>query len=178
VATLLAYLHEPAAFVAVADLERALTRRKKGELVELVLRAVALYPDLARLLDLGTTPDASADAITATLAARDGDFWERVERGAALAESLLAQGRLTAARRGFYALLSAGFAAIEDQQAESPTAFAQLERLAAGYTAAVARDPARDRQSAAIEQELTELESDPIAERAELSFDAVWEQLQ
>src|SRR5438445_9961767 len=63
VATLLAYLHEPEAFVAVADIERVLKRRKKAELVDLLLRAIALYPELPRLLDLGATPEADADAI-------------------------------------------------------------------------------------------------------------------
>jgi uncharacterized Zn finger protein len=59
-ALLLTWLHEPDAFLEVEDLETALDRRSKAELVALIRRMVARYPDLETLLELPIVGEAEA----------------------------------------------------------------------------------------------------------------------
>lgn len=59
-ALLLTWLHEPDAFLEVEDLETALNRRSKAELVALIRRMVARYPDLETLLELPVVGEAEA----------------------------------------------------------------------------------------------------------------------
>ncbi|MDY7076215.1 MAG: SWIM zinc finger family protein, partial [Chloroflexota bacterium] len=68
VALLLTWLHEPDSFTAVDDLETALDRRSKGELVVLIRRMLARYPDLETLLELpivgeGSPPPVDVEVI-------------------------------------------------------------------------------------------------------------------
>jgi uncharacterized Zn finger protein len=51
-ALLLTWLHQPDAFLEVEDLEAALNRRSKAELVALIRRMVARFPDLETMLEL------------------------------------------------------------------------------------------------------------------------------
>jgi uncharacterized Zn finger protein len=52
VALLLTWLHEPDAFTTVEDVETALERRSKAELVVIVRRMLDRYPDLEQVLEL------------------------------------------------------------------------------------------------------------------------------
>lgn len=52
VALLLTWLHEPESFATVEDLETALGRRGKAELIVLIRRMLDRYPDLEALLEL------------------------------------------------------------------------------------------------------------------------------
>jgi uncharacterized Zn finger protein len=60
-ALLLTWVHERDAFLEVEELESALERRSKAELVVLVRRMIARYPDLESLLDLPIVGEAGAD---------------------------------------------------------------------------------------------------------------------
>jgi tetratricopeptide (TPR) repeat protein len=51
-ALLLVWVHEPGAFVELESLGAAIQRRSKSDLVALIRRMLALYPDLEELLDL------------------------------------------------------------------------------------------------------------------------------
>lgn len=68
-ALLLTWLHDPDAFLEVGELETALERRSKAELITLIRRMVARYPNLETLLELpivgetGAPPPVDADAI-------------------------------------------------------------------------------------------------------------------
>jgi hypothetical protein len=68
-ALLLTWMHDPDAFLEVEELETALNRRSKAELVALIRRMVARYPDLETLLELpvvgetGAPPPVDADVI-------------------------------------------------------------------------------------------------------------------
>lgn len=52
VALLLTWLHEPESFTTVEDLETALNRRSKAELIVIVRRMLDRYPDLEQVLEL------------------------------------------------------------------------------------------------------------------------------
>jgi len=58
VALLLTWLHEPETFMTVEDLETALDRLSKAELIVLIRRMLDRYPDLEPLLDLPIVGDA------------------------------------------------------------------------------------------------------------------------
>ena len=59
-ALLLTWLHQPEAFLGIEELEAALNRRSKAELVVLIRRMVARYPDLETLLELPIVGEAEA----------------------------------------------------------------------------------------------------------------------
>jgi uncharacterized Zn finger protein len=61
VALLLTWVHERDTFVEVEELEPMLERRSKAELVKLVRRMIARYPDLESLLELPIVGEAGAD---------------------------------------------------------------------------------------------------------------------
>jgi uncharacterized Zn finger protein len=60
-ALLLTWLHQPDAFLEVEDLEAALNRRSKAELVALVRRMVTRFPDLETMLELPVVGAAEAE---------------------------------------------------------------------------------------------------------------------
>ena len=60
-ALLLTWVHQPDAFLEVEELESALEGRSKAELVALVRRMIARYPDLESLLELPIVGEAGAD---------------------------------------------------------------------------------------------------------------------
>jgi len=69
VALLLTWLHEPDTLTAVEDLETALNRRTKVELIVLIRRMLDRYPDLETLLELpivgeGEPPPVNTDVIS------------------------------------------------------------------------------------------------------------------
>jgi len=59
-ALLLTWLHQSDTFLEIDDLEAALNRRSKAELVALIRRMVNRYPDLETLLELPIVSDAEA----------------------------------------------------------------------------------------------------------------------
>jgi len=59
-ALLLTWLHQPDAFLVMEELEEALNRRSKADLIALIRRMVARYPDLEMLLELPVVGDAGA----------------------------------------------------------------------------------------------------------------------
>jgi uncharacterized Zn finger protein len=61
VALLLTWVHERDAFLEVEELESALERRSKAELITLIRRMIARYPDLESLLDLPIVGETAAD---------------------------------------------------------------------------------------------------------------------
>lgn len=61
VALLLTWVHERDTFLEVEELESALERRSKTDLVTIVRRMIARYPDLESLLDLPIVGEAGAD---------------------------------------------------------------------------------------------------------------------
>lgn len=61
VALLLTWVHQPDAFLEVEELESALEGRSKTELVTLVRRMIARYPDLETLLELPIVGEAGED---------------------------------------------------------------------------------------------------------------------
>jgi uncharacterized Zn finger protein len=61
VALLLTWVHERDTFLEVEELEPTLERRSKSELVTLVRRMIARYPDLESLLELPIVGEAGAD---------------------------------------------------------------------------------------------------------------------
>ncbi len=65
VALLLTWLHEPDAFREMEELETALERRSKAELVALIGKMVERYPDLERLLELTVLGDREAGHLLA-----------------------------------------------------------------------------------------------------------------
>ena len=69
-ALLLTWLHQPDAFLEVEDLETALNRRSKAELIALVRRMVARYPDLETLLELPVVGEAEAKPVDAEVIRR------------------------------------------------------------------------------------------------------------
>ena len=60
-ALLLTWVHQPDAFRQVEDLQTALEQRSKAELVALIRRMVARYPDLESLLELPTVSETGAE---------------------------------------------------------------------------------------------------------------------
>ena len=60
-ALLLTWVHQPDAFLEVEDLQTALERRSKAELVALIRRMCARYPDLEPLLELPVAGEAGAE---------------------------------------------------------------------------------------------------------------------
>jgi len=60
-ALLLTWVHQPEAFLQVEDLQTALEQRSKAELVALIRRMVARYPDLESLLELPVVGEAGAE---------------------------------------------------------------------------------------------------------------------
>jgi len=60
-ALLLTWLHQPETFLEVEDLDTALNQRSKAELVALIRRMVARFPDLEMLLELPIAGEAEAE---------------------------------------------------------------------------------------------------------------------
>jgi len=63
VALLLTWLDDPDAFVEVEDLETALERRSKAELIALIRRMMGRYPELETLLELPMPDEAEGEQL-------------------------------------------------------------------------------------------------------------------
>jgi len=69
-ALLLTWLHRPDTFLEVEELETALNRRSKAELVALIRRMVARYPDLETLLELPVAGEGKPQPVDAEVIRR------------------------------------------------------------------------------------------------------------
>jgi uncharacterized Zn finger protein len=69
-ALLLTWLHNPGDFAEVENLETALARRSQAELIALIRKMIARYPDLETLLELPTAGGAEAKPIAPDIVRR------------------------------------------------------------------------------------------------------------
>jgi hypothetical protein len=114
VATLLAWLNEPDSFQPPVDLKAVLQKRRKAELVDLLVDVFAVYPDLVDDLDVVSGPDdenleAKVSEIFANMQPWGHLSEDQVEAHLRLiarrADHLAIQGQAVLARRIYYALI-------------------------------------------------------------------------
>lgn len=114
-ATLLAWLAEPASFQPPVDWPSILNNRRKSELVELLLKAIAIYPDLEidlnlkqQAISLANPERVVADvfeamALYGRLTAKQAAA--RLDQIAQQADQLAKQGQAELARRTYYEIV-------------------------------------------------------------------------